>query len=403
MKHAQYFQCLCDVCDNVDMLLAAIKTSMSRNGVLVPQELMDKSSLVKNSVCSINDFKCLDRQCDKCSALSGARQLLHEWLMSDDHIKIEYLKWGRHTELVKGKDVVKMKKAAHSGPRWELAMELGRYLETYPLHLKLAMSQMSAYKDCKTSLKDNEALIIVDFAENFTCKQFAEAQSAYYARNSVTVHPMVILFSESSAVKRDSVIVISDDLKHDSSAVKVFVQQLADHVKTHYPHINHLIFWSDGAGCQYKSRQPMHNICHSFGAKFSITWNFYGSRHGKSEADGESAVVKNYLDRCIKAEQLTLDTAFSCYQQLAASHLATTQTDNTLRHFYFVDFALVQAERDAMSPVCAIPQVRKIHQVQTVEKAVLSYRRLSCYCLDATSCLHSNNAWKRFKYPGNLI
>ena len=162
--------------------------------------------------------------------MSGARQLLHEWLMSDDHIKIEYLKWGRHTELVKGKDVVKMKKAAHSGPRWELAMELGRYLETYPLHLKLAMSQMSAYKDCKTSLKDNEALIIVDFAENFTCKQFAEAQSAYYARNSVTVHPMVILFSESSAVKRDSVIVISDDLKHDSSAVKVFVQQLADHV-----------------------------------------------------------------------------------------------------------------------------------------------------------------------------
>ena len=165
---------------------------MSRNGVLVSQELMDKSSLVKNSVCFINDFKCLDRQCDKCSALSGASQLLYEWLMADDHVKIEYIKWGRHTELVKGEDVMKMKMAAHSGPRWELVKELGSYLETYPLHVKLAIVQMNAYKDCKTSLEDNEALIIVDFAENFTCKQFAEAQSAYYVRNSVTFHPMVI-------------------------------------------------------------------------------------------------------------------------------------------------------------------------------------------------------------------
>ena len=161
MKHAQYFKCLCDVCDNVDMLLAAIKTSMSRNGVLVPQELMDKSSLVKNSVCSINDFKCLDRQCDKCSALSGARQLLHEWLMSDDHVKIEYLKLGRHTELVKGKNVVKMKKAAHTGPRWELAMELGSYLETYPQQLKLAMAQMSAYKNCKTWKTMRHSLLLI--------------------------------------------------------------------------------------------------------------------------------------------------------------------------------------------------------------------------------------------------
>lgn len=51
--------------------------------------------------------------------------------MAYDHAKIEYIKWGRHTELVKGKDIVKIKKAAHSGPGWELAMRLGGYLETY--------------------------------------------------------------------------------------------------------------------------------------------------------------------------------------------------------------------------------------------------------------------------------
>ena len=38
------------------------------------------------------------------------------------------------------------------------------------------MTQTSAYKDCKTSLKDNEAHIVVNFKENFACKYIAEAQ-----------------------------------------------------------------------------------------------------------------------------------------------------------------------------------------------------------------------------------
>lgn len=46
-------------------------------------------------------------------------------------------------------------------------------------------------QECKISLKNDEAVVIVDFAESYVCTQWAEAQSAYYARNSVTVHPMV--------------------------------------------------------------------------------------------------------------------------------------------------------------------------------------------------------------------
>ena len=57
-------------------------------------------------------------------------------------------------------------------------MKLGSYLKTYLIHLKLATTQMSAYKECKTSLKDIGVLIVVDFAKNFTCKQFAKAQLA---------------------------------------------------------------------------------------------------------------------------------------------------------------------------------------------------------------------------------
>ena len=81
--------------------------------------------------------------------------------------------WAGH-----GKRWSENEKVAHFGPRWELAMKLGSYLKTYLIHLKLATTQMSAYKECKTSLKDIGVLIAVDFAKNFKCKQFAEAQLA---------------------------------------------------------------------------------------------------------------------------------------------------------------------------------------------------------------------------------
>ena len=40
----------------------------------------------------------------------------------------------------------------------------------------------------------------------------AETQNAYYTRYSVTIHPMVILFSATQNVTRDALIMITDDL-----------------------------------------------------------------------------------------------------------------------------------------------------------------------------------------------
>ena len=112
-------------------------------------------------------------------------------------------------------------------------------------------------------------------AQNYVCKQYAEAQSAYYSRNSVTLHPMAAMFSEDSDIIRDSVMVVSEDLWHDSSAVQVFIQTLAYHIQTKHPHIRHSIIWCDGCSSQYKSRQLMNNIAEAFCTDFKVTWNFF--------------------------------------------------------------------------------------------------------------------------------
>ena len=72
----------------------------------------------------------------------------------------------------------------------------------------------------------------------------------------------------------ETVIVISDDIKHDHCAVNAHIQTLANHIAKVLPSVNHLIIWSDGAVCQYKCRNPMYNICNNFFSGIRITWNF---------------------------------------------------------------------------------------------------------------------------------
>ena len=64
----------------------------------------------------------------------------------------------------------------------------------------------------------------------------------------------------------------------------------------------------------------MYNISQRFGMQnIEITWNFFGSRHGKYEADGEAVVVKNHLDCVVKAENILMKTAADVFSTLNGS------------------------------------------------------------------------------------
>lgn len=399
MKHAKWFQCLCEICDNVKNISRSIRLSFQRSHMEPPVFLTDEMDLAKASVCDINNLSCLDRTCTKCESVDLLPSF-EQWINDDDRVKVKYDKWERCEEMVGLKTVTKLKKNCKSGARWQLYQELVNQLKNFPSHIYMAVSQLSAFKKCKQSLSSDEVVVIVDFAENYVCRQFAEAQSAYYARNSVTIHPMVMVFPQSSAVKRDSVVVVGEDTKHDAASVKAFIRVLSAHITIHYPQVTRLVFWSDGCSCQYKSCHPMHNISNSFDTGFHITWNFFGSRHGKGEADGEAAVVKSYLDQSVKSQQLVIHDAKAVFDFLANSdrHIVSTPSR---RHFYFVpqsDTNLSRTESAGLT-VCKIPRVRSIHQA-VGGGGVLKYSRLSCYC--HTSCHHDKSV-KEFKYPGWYI
>ena len=116
MRSAEFLQCLCDICDNVGMPRRTIKYSPSRHRIT---SFLSESDLEvpKAAVCSISNLSCLDRRCKVCTPATKLQPLLAEWLEDKATEVISYVKWCRVTEVVKGKEVVKMKKVNKNGKK----------------------------------------------------------------------------------------------------------------------------------------------------------------------------------------------------------------------------------------------------------------------------------------------
>lgn len=400
-KKAQYLQCLCDPCDNVQIISKTVRKSMLKDGLQPPDMLVDDYELAKASVCDFDRYECLDNKCAECRPHEVFDEVLKTWLENEDGEVMTWTIWERADDEYKGKVVKKLMKVRKSGVRADLYNDLKSQLAklpSYALHKKNCVAQLYSYRMCKESLRPDEAVVVVDFAENYVCRQAAEAQASYYGRNSTTVHPMVIIFPNDSEISRDYFDIISNDLNHDGSAVKVFISKLSNHITKTYPHIKTLKIWSDGCGVQYKSRLPMLNISDNFFIPQKVIWNFFGSRHGKNESDGESAVVKSALEISTRAELLTMTHPIHCYEYLISSTLIKPQNPTARRHFAFVDREDIEQERFSLPAViCAIPNVRQIHQICGSGGKVV-FSRLSCYC--TSDCRHGLIDSTTFNFPG---
>lgn len=74
-----------------------------------------------------------------------------------------------------------------------------------------------------------------------------------------------------------------------------------DHVKTHYPSVNVVHFFSDGPCTQYRQKGNFYMFSTElFKQGFQKgTWSFFEAGHGKGAPDGVGGVLKRTADRLI--------------------------------------------------------------------------------------------------------
>ena len=106
----------------------------------------------------------------------------------------------------------------------------------------------------------------MDFAENNACTAQDEVQSANWKQAQITLYTSVAWFRSDSFLH----VIISDNLKHDNTVVKMS------------ENVHFLKVWTDGPNSQFKNKcvmgatemlSEMHSI--------KIIWNFSTTSHGK--------------------------------------------------------------------------------------------------------------------------
>ena len=65
-----------------------------------------------------------------------------------------------------------------------------------PAHLFRASWQHDQMNECIKGLSDTEAALIMDYSENYGCTFQNETQSAFFDRNQVTIHPMMLYYKD---------------------------------------------------------------------------------------------------------------------------------------------------------------------------------------------------------------
>ena len=194
--------------------------------------------------------------------------------------------------------------------------ELVNEIEPQAMHIFNATWQQQMFTEITEKLPKDWTVLVLHFAENYSCLSQDEIQSAHWATNQVTIHLIVAYYNcehpdKSTHVVQEALVFISEDLKHDSHAAHHFEKEAIKYLKEKrgIP-LAHVVEYSDGCAAHYKSRGPIADISFArvdYGVQLERA--FFGSRHGKGPSDGVVGVVKSAVRRAVVSRRAVVNTA----------------------------------------------------------------------------------------------
>ena len=135
------------------------------------------------------------------------------------------------------------------GKGGENADELESCIQDIKMHYYRKTTQSKEYKKQIEEIKEGEAIIHVDFSENYKNKQQNKIKSAYYGQGQFSLYTVCIYMKEDKNVTCKSYALVT--LENDHSCNVSFdlnnflINKLKEKTKT---------YWSDGCASQFRSQ-----------------------------------------------------------------------------------------------------------------------------------------------------
>ena len=358
-------QCICEICANCNLALEAL----SKAGIKVCST--DLRKVTKRTVCSVPTMECIKRICERC----GVQNVINDWVSKwDVGKKVSWKRWVFVTE--KGSCNIKRKLVLSniSGDGEQLIEMITKDLGPLALHLFNADWHHKQFRTLIQDVPERTLVQVLDFAKNYLCTFQDEPQGCYWDHGQATIHPIVCYYKENSSVVTEELIFITDDLQHDSYAVKKFEEAVMLHFRRKGLSFDRIIQFCDQCPGQYKSHAPFEHL--------SLQENkqrlYFGSRHGKGPADGAIGRVKRAVSDAVRSRRAIVANSMDFFT-FCSKNLETTESDKLHQmHFYYLEKGAI--DRSQKSTGKTVPGTRLLHQVSTVEVGKIKVRNIGCTC-----------------------
>lgn len=385
--------CLCQICCNLSLHITAVDKfnkmhNQGDSGTLVTE----KKAVADLTLCPYEGTSnpnptCLNRTCESC----GVHSLMEHFKFLTDHHSEQSVKWHKWSYITiekDGKQKRVMSCVEQSGTIKDLLEGLCTVMVSYPGHIFRAQWQHKQMALCLDTLADSEVMMVMDYAENYSCHYQDEIQTAYFEQRQVTIHPMLAYYykhqDEDKFLVKHSLIVISDDMTHDAFAVKVFEDEALKILASEIPDLKKVHEWTDGCAAQYKAKNSFY-ILSQRGTSPVITRDYFETSHGKGVCDGLGAVVKNTAHHAVLSGKMVIAGPSDLYKHCRTKLEHAGRTNKTtvgqqksisIRQFLYIDSKDINRPEVSVLP---IKGTRKIHAVRNSNMDFQS-RSLSCYC-----------------------
>ena len=344
--------CMCKYHANVLFLLEILSKFM--------KEARSIKEFVDFIVCDCSNINCVVGSCEECEDFED--RVLNKF-KDEDLMKIVKLR--KCTDSEGGPIVIEQQQSV----REAVEILCQQMKSHFKFHHYIKKTQEKSFEQLKQASTDENIVLQVDFAENYSVTSQNETQSAHFSKPTITVFTGVAHSRE----KVHKMTLITDDKHHDTYAVFHLLKVIVVELKKIFLNIKRLAIVSDGSAAQFKNRFNLLNLLNfEKDHDLQVSWHFLATSHGKGTVDAIGGVVKNVVNRRVISQNLIISNAKE-FCSLAIQHI-----NNEKINVIYVDVDEMTESRlklqDRLKFVPPIPQLQKLHHFE-----VASTSKLLCW------------------------
>ncbi|XP_071943945.1 uncharacterized protein [Antedon mediterranea] len=337
-------------------------------------------------LCETVTEKCWLNECSSCKDAEGFKQK-YQLILDEDACENEssWYVW-RMSNTDK-----RILKVIEQGTVKELTEYFCSLIPQFIEHCYVKRQQAATSKDDRMKASPLEAVIQIDFSENYTCVSQDEIQSAHWNQRQVSLFTIAQWFGE----EVHSRVLVSDNLVHSKETVVSYIDEVLEQLPETVTFVS---LWSDGPASQFKNRfivaaiQPLQ-------AKHKVTlrWNYFATSHGKGPVDGIGGSVKRFVwgqvrtRKTIVSDAKSFVSAAAGMKNVSVKHFSQQEIDkrntslNTCSIFYHA---------------CAIHGIAKMHCFDVTSSNVSAFV-ISRHVKEYNLTVHVGE-WYQVDYDGKL-